>query len=265
MHTFFYSIILSLFFSYQPIAKKKSAIVAIKLTSDLPLSPNLKEGKLVLWSDSLLVYSLDSILLFRKPYRVTYHNNNAIKDDVMIFSDDPATIDSTVVKYVDYLCYKNAVEGYEYNQNRPNNRNKPNTKRAFNVDSFLVENAYKNMKFITNGDELIKVENTNHLRKEIYFDKLKRGGNYPDTTSLLFDAKFNKIDFSLSKELDSLRKMKLVEVYFFYNAKPKTVDMPNGMPKRAFHFKIEEIKVNNEDKILALFERFKRDKNEGLK
>ncbi|MEP6673735.1 MAG: hypothetical protein ABJA78_01220 [Ferruginibacter sp.] len=107
----------------------------------------------------------------------------------------------------------------------------------------------------------ISADSTNAGRKltEIYIPNHEEENKYCDTILASYTKEFPKVDFSFSKELDSIRgkKLFLVEMLFaekFYKTYNKVI------PPRNYKFELVENVVNNEDLLEDFFARVETNK-----
>lgn len=97
---------------------------------------------------------------------------------------------------------------------------------------------------------------------EKYIPKIKYDESYSDTTFLYYSFQLNGIDFTFSKELDSLKGMKLFKIRAVFNPIPKG-KYSFKVPSREYLFEIDRYDINNRQEILSLFEKFKDHSPEG--
>ena len=79
-----------------------------------------------------------------------------------------------------------------------------------------------------------------------------------------YSKDFKNIDYSFSKEQDSIKKMKLFKVRFIYNPTPKGKYL-FPVPKREFLFELKKVPGLNSKEIIEFVERFKKSENQALK
>jgi hypothetical protein len=92
---------------------------------------------------------------------------------------------------------------------------------------------------------------------ETYLPTSKPDRTYPDTTKLYYNAKFNHLFYSFSKELDSTKGMKLFKFRFIYNADdPKKFSDP--WPAKEFFWEMQEDTLLNKKEIMDFIQRNKK-------
>ncbi|NCI48442.1 hypothetical protein GWC95_00815 [Sediminibacterium roseum] len=79
----------------------------------------------------------------------------------------------------------------------------------------------------------------------------------PDTIFYHFEKRFPDVDFSLSKKLDSLNKMKLVKMRMFFKA-AFSADRKKELPYREIVFEIKHLQGGMPRTVLALLERVRK-------
>jgi hypothetical protein len=199
--------------------------------------------------------------LYAERYTYTRYNKNALKGDTVVMSDDPATISYRARQYIYYVFKNGSESGLQYDSLSVSKH------KIFNIDSIQRRKVFKGAKLYNlANDRLTKaVWVSKKILKEEYVSIYKPDETYNDTSYIYFSKdKFKNIDYSLSKEADSLKKMKLVQLNLIYKAVPKGANSKINIPRREMVFKIRETNLEHPDEILALFERFKKD-NKTLK
>lgn len=136
---------------------------------------------------------------------------------------------------------------------------------SFNVDSLIKDKIVRNDVFYIPNDSLVEtvnhVEGYSMLKK--YVPKIKYDDSYADSSYLYFSDKLRDIKHSFSPLLDSIEKMKLCKVIFVYNSIPKG-KYDKDMPRRQMLFEIKKIDIDEPEKIIALFEQFKRNISKSI-
>lgn len=241
--------------------KKTSKMNAIELCYNLSFLDK-ETGQIFRKNDSLLICYFEDMTLYREPYVFTQYNSNALRGDTMVLSNDSASISFRERRYV-YYVYKNGAEtGLEFDSL---SAQKP---KLINVDSIQKRKTFKEAKLYNiTHDRLAEAAwmAKKTILRETYVNVHKPDDSYNDTSYFYFAKnKFDNVAFSLSKEADSLKKMKLVQVNLIYKAIPKGTSNKLDIPRREIVFKIKDAKLHQPDKLLALFEQFKKD-SEKLK
>ncbi|MDP4263335.1 MAG: hypothetical protein Q8941_12485 [Bacteroidota bacterium] len=106
------------------------------------------------------------------------------------------------------------------------------------ADSFLHNRAFAGASFdISTSDSLVERSGNKNTLVEKYFCNKSNNENYPDSFYFYFSDNFKNIDYTFSRKLDSLRKMKLYKVRILYNEKTSSA-YQKVLPKREFLFEI---------------------------
>ncbi|WP_025145394.1 hypothetical protein [Pedobacter jeongneungensis] len=212
-------------------------------------------------NDTSLVSRLENMILYRKTIRGTVYNEKAIKNGVMEAGDDPATISSRSFEHRFFIHYINQKTGIRYDSVGTNG-----SRKRFNLDSLLMEDPILKGGTADFDDKSILLSKTNTKEsyvQETYKYTANPGDNYPDSTYLIFDKHWkNKINYTLSKNIDSVRKMKLVRINLIFN--PITKEKSGSgvaIPRKVIDVKIFEPNLNKHDllEIKQAFEKFKKD------
>lgn len=136
---------------------------------------------------------------------------------------------------------------------------------SFNVDSLLKDKIVKNDVFYIPNDSLVEtvngIDGYSMLKK--YVPKIKYDDSYADSSYLYFSDNLRDVKHSFSPLLDSTEKMKLCKVIFVYNPIPKG-KYDKDMPRRQMLFEIKKITIDEPEKIITLFERFKRNISKSI-
>ena len=93
---------------------------------------------------------------------------------------------------------------------------------------------------------------------EVYALKGKKDTAMTGTISLSFTNKIKGIDYSLCKELDSIKNMKLYKIKIVNNSRYMK-DYKITLDKAEQAYGLEEVPVENREEILSYFERYKKD------
>ena len=100
-------------------------------------------------------------------------------------------------------------------------------------------------------------KNNNEILKKY---RPQKTGDDGDTIALFFSNKLKGIDFSLSKELDSINNLKLCRIKIICNQK-YSANYKIILPQREFLFEINEIPVDNQKVISEFIEKQKKHYN----
>jgi hypothetical protein len=203
-------------------------------------------------TDSVYIYYLDNLIMYREFVHIRKYNEKSIIDGVFVMSDDPETISYEGLKFVNYIHdYKSKI-GFKYDSVNIKNY------KVFNVDSFAKKKLFLGTKIFSYDSNDVLVDTKRHKNTSIqkYATKVKFDNSYSDTTFLYFDDKLNDIPFTLSQEADSINQSKLVRIRHVYNSS----NINNiKIKQREFSFQITKLNIKNKDEILKLFNRYKKD------
>src|SRR6202008_2673777 len=169
-------------------------------------------------STDQIVYSRDTIGLFYWEDLVLFKIPNTHSFSKMIVNKEGDILSEELLKIekqFKYFIYKKGDStGTLYDLIKSNNGT------MLPVDSFLKKKAIMNFSSFfdatRHNDSLIIWERQGQILIEKYIPKIKYDASYNDSTILFYKDRFGEMDFSLSKELDSIKQMKLCEVRFVY-------------------------------------------------
>lgn len=218
--------------------EKKSSIRKVVIDFNLPIIDNT--GNLLNFTDSLCIFYERDLSL----YKFVLIEDNFINN---VFTKQ-------VIKYQYFGFKKNEDDGIFYDS--------LNVKqfRHFSVDSILKTRAFKNMNLYDSKNDVLvkKQQQSNGQIIEKYICKERKGFSYPDTTFIYYSDKLKDIEYSLSKELDSLKGVKVQKIIALYNAQ-QYAGMPVKFPERRLSFEMKEVPITNLEEMKSLFERLKED------
>lgn len=92
---------------------------------------------------------------------------------------------------------------------------------------------------------------------EKYIPKVKLDASYNDSTYLYLRKDLQDIEFSFSKEFDSIRNMKLSQVRLIYNDNPSS-NNPFGRLAKQISFELMKVPVIKRKEILNFLKRCER-------
>ncbi|WP_131536494.1 hypothetical protein [Pedobacter nototheniae] len=198
-------------------------------------------------NDTLLVAKFDNAFLYRTSIKSTIYNSKAINNGQIEISDNPAAIKSKSFHHMYFVHYLNSNSGLTFEKDKG-----IKVSKFFKVDSLLFENPLLKGGRADFDEQSIlfsKKDISKGLIKETYVYKSNLNGNYPDTTYLVFDPHWkNSSNYSLSQNIDKVKKMKLIQVSSVYN--PTTTVHNNKkieMPRRIIDVKIFKPILSNLD------------------
>ena len=241
--------------SYQ-LSKNKYPHVfkSIKLSSNMPVV--LSDGNLENEIDSAILIYYDNFIMFKSPHANETFINVADHTG-QLTSHKLIQIE---IKY-DYFIYKKGDSiGFKYDSLNAK------TGHKLLVDSFLYKKGYLESKLYNNmynntTDSLVgSFRADNDVLIEKFVTKNKYDETYNDTTYLYYSAKLNNVEFAISKQLDSVKRMKLYKSRFIFNATISDKYL-FPLPSRELWFKLEEIPTTNEQEITSIIQKFKSDIN----
>jgi hypothetical protein len=130
---------------------------------------------------------------------------------------------------------------------------------SFNVDSLLRVKSLKGAVFYAENDSLVYSEtNSNGFDLfQVYVPKLKIDASYCDTTYMYFSKLLDNVSYSFSPVLDNTTKIKLAKVIFVYN--PGVDHAGKSIAARKMISEIKPLAIKDTNKIIALFERYKKE------
>ena len=194
------------------------------------------DGELVNHTDSFYFFDNSEYSVYKLPIQTSVEN-----DDKVLKID---------VKYY-YFCYKKlSSTGFLFDSLTSEIGKKVDT------DSFLSEKVFGKFKpYNKKNDSLYKefiIEGDIKFQK--FLPKLKQDFTYADTTYFSSSDRFKNIDYSFSKELDSLNLLKVFKVRILYKAQYyKEFDFK--YPERQFLFEMRENKIRNKEDIIYLIKK----------
>lgn len=225
---------------------KQDRIKSVRITSSLPaLNP---EGILTVFNDTLNIFYYKNLIMYQIPV-VKSRSKGTINKAGDLINESLVNIEISHK----YLVYRKGDPiGLLYDS--ISHKNGART----SVDSFLTSNT------ITNFEAFYKKKRTNdsllgtykigsnNIFVEKYIPKKSLDPSYSDSTYLYYDSNLNFVDFSFSREMDSIGNAKLYEVKIIYNPKPQSTSayMKAG---REIIFKLEKTEPGDLAEILNLF------------
>jgi hypothetical protein len=216
----------------------KEEVKKIYLTFNMPVVK--LTGEIIDVHDSMCIYYYKDYILYQLP------NHYSLQDGEKIVLQE--------IRYNYFAYKKNDKYGYKFASLQDS------TGEKILVDSLLAEKAFLNFPFYnkTNDSLVETVENVNNtFLLEKYVPKVKHDISYCDTSFLYYDGSIKNIDYSFSKELDSIMGLKLFKVKLLYNEKYLHAYKMIA-PKREFRFEINELPVDNAQEIIFFWERVKK-------
>lgn len=182
---------------------RKKDITTIRVTKKIPMLNNIGKVDKYIIQDAY-VYFNGNMRLYETPYYYdSIVNNEKVKSDI---------------RYKIFVHHKDSLYGSAFDT-----LNNIFNKRM-HKDSFSSINYYTDLRLIKLFDDEILVmqsseKNANAgIYKETYLITSRHDVNKTGLAVFGYDSMLNNIDFSFSKELDSIHRMKLYEVMIQTNA-----------------------------------------------
>lgn len=225
--------------------------ICILLTTTRCSGPREKiRGIRLSWVLPILDKELDTVFKLDGSSRLYFYQ------DIFLYEKESTFIhaDNSQEKVYTYWMYKqDHLKGIRYKGSF-----KDTTGVKFDVDSFLVKNAFKTFPFYSkeNDVRIAKKEDHKGGYVEKYVPKNKPDDSYPDTMIFRYSKQYQDIPFSFSREMEAGRNGKLVEITGIYNPiiNSKYRAQQQG---RKILFRIKRITVADEQEKMLYFERFK--------
>lgn len=186
------------------------------------------------------IFYFQNLVMYKIPY---FYSEDTIENEKRYF----------------YFVWKKGVDlgiRYNYDITPP---------EKFKVDS-IIKNFWPNemgmANRIKNKDLNISLKSTTQTENgkvlEFDFDGVRDNIHLTGKTLLYYSTEFNNLDFSFSREIDTVKNMKLYKI--------KNLDDSKVLPQYNFtldametYYKIEECKQFDQMEILNIFEMFKKD------
>lgn len=172
--------------------------------------------------------------------------------DIYTLQNDTAIVKKTI-NYKYFLLKKNELYGFYYDS--------LNTDicKKFKKDSILSKKAFYGQSLFNSSKMLLlnfkKNENSYNLIEK-YKCKSKIDLTYPDTMIVYYTNQMKNVDFTLSKELDSIKKLKVQKIRAIYNSQ-FIKGTPNKFPAYEYKFELKKDTITNLEKYSALLKKNK--------
>jgi len=208
----------------------------------------MTDGRLDDWVDSIKVISYKNFVLFQVPYS---------KQKFWISWDSTGEQHETLISNEPkqkYFIHENTDSlGFEYDAlNSERGQQK-------SVDSFLNTKLFGNLIFYDRkNDSLVESrEPEKGILLEKYVPKVKFDYSYSDSSYFFFSNRFENLNYTLSRELDSIKQKKLFKVVSVYNAGYDTA-FKTQLPRREYIFEIRPATLSNAKEIMDFIKRFEK-------
>jgi len=218
---------------------KKSNLKCLGLCFNYPLSTYKENDEIKIYSlkDTILIFYYSDYILYRLSSTIRFETGEKLKGTEPYFvynkRDDFGFLFTSII---------DSIRGIKYP-----------------VDSFLANRGLKGKDFDIPVDslwsltEVIKVKEDSLLEK---YGSLKQGDETSiDSIYYYYSKDMNKIEYSFSKKLDSIKGMKLFKVRLLYNERVSTSN-ETILPKRELSFEMIEEHVPNPNKIIEFIRKF---------
>lgn len=233
--------IVLLFFGSYTCSKKKQ-LRSIGLFYSYPLSfyKENNETKIYNLRDTLLLSYYSDYILYRLSPTVKFETDEKIK------GTEP------------YFIYnKKKTFGFLFTSLKDSSQG-----TRFPVDSFLDSRGMRNKSFDVPADSLWALsEVVNDRRNNILEEKyaLLKPGDETNIDSIYYyySKNKNRIDYTFSKKLDSIKGMKLFKIRMLYNEKFSSVNKII-LPKRELILEIRDEVASNPKEIIAFIKKFEK-------
>jgi hypothetical protein len=204
------------------------------------------DGKLINITDSFKIFYYKDMVLYQLFPKKQIINTTVDKAGKVI---DQKIIRSEI-DFSNFIYKQNDSVGLYYDS-----INSPPQKLP--IDSFITSKKFINFNFYDKKNDSLIESINNETLVEKYIPKIKFDQSYGDTTILYYSKRFKDIAYSLSKDLDSLKKSKLFKVQIKYNSQYyKGYNFK--FPQREFLFEIQESNKVNSIDIIRFFEQFEK-------
>lgn len=204
-----------------------------------------KDGALIDWADSVKVIYHQNFILFQVPYT---EELSFVEWDSL--GEPQETLIGAELKH-QYFIYRNGDSiGFSYKSLNDQ------TAQEKRVDTFLNTKVFGTLVFYDKENyTLVETQKINDTVLEKYIPKIKFDYSYGDSMYYYFSDKLKNLDYTLSKELDSLRRTKLFRVVSIYNSGYDTT-LKAQLPRHVYTFEIRPTTLNNTKQITEFFDRF---------
>ena len=218
-------------------------IKCIKVSEVFPFINN--EGKLTKYDTPVVkIYYYNGITLYNLIYHYSYTENG-----IMHTNED---------RNYFFVHKKGDAFGYSYDEHKSKFGVRLSADSMFKEQWVTANQQYPI--FTQNTVTLISsVQNSDSgTLHELYSLKGKKDTAMTGTISLSFTNKIKGIDYSLCRELDSIKNMKLYKIKIINNSRYMK-DYKITLDKAEQAYDLEEVPVENREEILDYFERYKND------
>ena len=233
------TLIIILLFSGSYTCSKKDNLKSIGLCYNYPLSTYKENNKIKIYDikDTILIFYYSDYVVYRLSATRQFETGEKLK------GTEP------------YFIYNKKNDfGFLFNS-----LNDSSQGIKYPLDSFLANRGLKGKDFDIPVDSLWSLTEVVKIKKNSLLEKytsLKQGDETTiDSIYYYYSKDMNKIEYSFSKKLDSIRAMKLYKIRLLYNQR---ISVSNEvlLPKRELSFEIITENVYDPRKIIEFIKKF---------
>ncbi len=209
--------------------------------------------------DSLEIVFYEGLIMLKVPFTQTVLKDKALKNDSILVSAE--SIQSQLVICKAYIYEVNKLFGLKYDSL---NATLP---ALFNVDSVLVNRAYKGISIVGQEDSIVYsvFDKQSNMLIEKYVNKQPQDFTYQDSTILYYNTDLNKVPFSFSPKIDKEKEAKLFKIEAIFNEVSVLHEGKNyNIPRRLFVFDFKQVETQDKNEMVQLFERYKKESKSYL-
>lgn len=222
---------------------KKYEITGIELTHNFPYIDN--KGKLLKYDTiTTRIYYYKDQTLYQLSYQFdSLYGNNLIKSEVRNHF---------------FVHQRDKLYGYDYDKHKTKFNRKVLADSLFNAEWFTKMNTYKIL--FTNESKLVRsyTDAASGELQETYELKGREDTTMSGTCFLVYSKKSFNTAFSLSKELDSIKKMKLCRIELVNNSRFMK-DKNFYLDRIVQTYTLKKIENINLDQVSTYFEQYIKD------
>lgn len=214
-------------FSFDTKSQRADHIQSVQLIYNYPVTIEKYQGKM------RTKYLIDTIT-------ISYYKDYVLYQLVSPF--DMKTGKNIVTDQSYFIAKMNEKVGYYF----PTATSNPT---KFKKDSFLTKNAMLGLSFDLPPDStfrLIRSVKNKDVFYEVFAARKQNQGLKPDSFYFHYNKILNKVDYSFSKDIDSIKGAKLTKVKMIFNSR-------SDSPPRYFLWELIETPANRQKVIGAIF------------
>jgi hypothetical protein len=222
---------------------KERNIKGIKISQVFPYMSN--EGKLINYdTPSVKIYYYKNYTL----YHLVYHFDSSVNSKLLLSED----------RYHNVVYMNGEDYAYDYDEHKYPYKRKVSIDSIFNLEWVFRIQVYS---IFTNSTAILissDKDNNSGILREVYKIRGNVDTSLSSTCYLEFSNKSRDVNFSLSKELDSIKKMSLFKI--------RNINNPRYFKQAGIYidrvetsYLLEEIKVPEDKRILYYFKMYEKD------